>query len=98
MFIFRILRFLGLSEFPPLKLVHITTPIGATYLRQRHAQMKSAKPSIGSSKRSREDSSSTSGAMLAAEEAFVDPTAVVILLVVLRMLILQLLLLFHFVP
>ena len=35
MFIFRILRFLGLSDFPPLELVHITTPIGATYLRQR---------------------------------------------------------------
>ena len=34
MFIFRILRFLGLSEFPPLELVHVTTLIGATYLRQ----------------------------------------------------------------
>ena len=34
MFIFRILRFLGLSEFPPLELVHVTAPIGATYLRQ----------------------------------------------------------------
>ena len=33
MFIFRILRILSLSEFPPLELVHITTPIGATYLR-----------------------------------------------------------------
>ena len=37
MFIFRILRFVGLSEFPPLELVHIATPIGATYLRQRQA-------------------------------------------------------------
>ena len=35
MFIFRILRFLGLSDFPPLELVHIIAPIGATYLRQR---------------------------------------------------------------
>ena len=34
MYIYRILRFLGLSDFPPLKLVHITTPIGATFLRQ----------------------------------------------------------------
>ena len=33
MFIFRILRFLWLSEFPPLELVHIIAPIGATYLR-----------------------------------------------------------------
>ena len=33
MFIFRILRFLDLSDFPPLELVHITTLIGATYLR-----------------------------------------------------------------
>ena len=32
-FIFRILRFLDLSDFPPLELVHITAPIGATYLR-----------------------------------------------------------------
>ena len=34
-FIFRILRFLDLLDFPPLELVHITAPIGATYLRQR---------------------------------------------------------------
>ena len=34
MFIFRILIFLGISEFPPLELVHVTAPIGATYLRQ----------------------------------------------------------------
>ena len=34
MYIYRILRFLGLSDFPPLKLVQITTPIGATFLRQ----------------------------------------------------------------
>ena len=30
MFIFRILRFLWLSSFPPLELVHIIAPIGAT--------------------------------------------------------------------
>ena len=35
MYIYRILRFLGLSKFPPLELVHITTPIGATFLRQQ---------------------------------------------------------------
>ena len=37
MFIFRILRFLGLSKFPPLELVHVTAFIGATYLRQWQA-------------------------------------------------------------
>ena len=52
MYIYRILRFLGLSEFPPLELVHITAPIGATFLRQRQTLMKSNEPSIGTSKRS----------------------------------------------
>ena len=33
-YISRILRFLGLSDFPPLELVRLTTPIGATFLRQ----------------------------------------------------------------
>ena len=51
MFIFRILRFLGLLDFPPLELMHITAPIGATYLRQRQALMKSAEQSIETSKR-----------------------------------------------
>ena len=37
MFIFRILRFLRLSEFPPLELVHIIAPIEVTYLRQQQA-------------------------------------------------------------
>ena len=35
LYIYRILRSLGLSEFPPLELVHIIAPIGATFLRQR---------------------------------------------------------------
>ena len=34
MYIYRILRFLGLSDFPPLELVHIIAPVGATFLRQ----------------------------------------------------------------
>ena len=75
MFIFRILRFLELSEFPSLELVHIMAPIGTTYLRQRQSQMKGAKPSIGTSKRIRGDASTTSSAMPAAEETYVDPTA-----------------------
>ena len=68
MFIFRILRFLGLLDFPPLELMHITAPIGATYLRQRQVQMKNAEQSTGTSKRSRGDVATTSGTMPATEE------------------------------
>ena len=39
-FIHRILLFLGLDDFPTSELVHIIAPIGATFLRQRVAQMK----------------------------------------------------------
>ena len=77
MFILRILRFLGLLDFPPLDLVHITAPIGATYLRQRQAQIKSVEQSTRTSKRPQGDAATTSGVMLATEETFVDPTAVV---------------------
>ena len=35
MYIYRIFKFLGLFDFPPLKLIHITAHIGATFLRQR---------------------------------------------------------------
>ena len=68
LFIFRILRYLEMSEFPSLELVHIMSPIGTTYLRQRQTWMKSAEPSTGTSKRSKGDASTTFGAMLAAEE------------------------------
>ena len=34
-FIYRVLNFLGLANFPPLELVHIIAPIGATFLKQR---------------------------------------------------------------
>ena len=37
LFIFRILRYLEMSEFRHLELVHIMVPIGTTYLRQRQA-------------------------------------------------------------
>ena len=80
MFIFRILSFFGLSEFSSLELVHVIAPIEATYLRQRQTQMKSSKPSTGTSKRSRGEASTTipaSGAMPAAKETFVDLIAVV---------------------
>ena len=77
-YINRILRFLGLSDFPHLELVHITAPIGATFLRQGQAQMKSAEPSTGTSKRSKGEASTTassSEAMPTTEEVHVDPTA-----------------------
>ena len=66
-----------MSDFPPLELVHITAPIGATYLRQRQAQMKSVEQSIGTSKRPRGDAATTFGAMPTTKETFVDPTVVV---------------------
>ena len=47
LFIFRILRYLEMFEFPSLELVHIMAPIGTTYARQRQAQMKSDEPSTG---------------------------------------------------
>ena len=50
-FIHKILLHLGLEDFPTSEPVHIITPIGATFLRQRAAQMKA------SSKRPRVESS-----------------------------------------
>ena len=51
-FIYRILLHLGLDEFLASEPVHIIAPIGATFLRQRAAQMRA------SSKRHRVESSS----------------------------------------
>ena len=39
-FIHRILLFLGLDGFPSGELVHVVTPIGATFLRQRAAHLR----------------------------------------------------------
>ena len=39
-FIHRILLDLGLEDFPTFEPIHIIAPIGATFLRQRVAQMK----------------------------------------------------------
>ena len=50
-FIHRVLLHLGLEDFPASEPVHIITPIDATFLRQRAAQMKA------SSKRPRVESS-----------------------------------------
>ena len=74
-FIHRILLHLGLEEFPTSESVHIIACIGATFLRQRAAQMQA------SFKRSRVDSSSSgapphpSSTGDPATDAYVDPTA-----------------------
>ena len=39
-FIHRILLFLGLVDFPSGELVHVVTPLGATFLRQRAAHLR----------------------------------------------------------
>ena len=41
-FIYRILLFLGLDGFPSSEPVHVIAPIGATFLRQRAAQLRVA--------------------------------------------------------
>ena len=75
-FIHQILLHLGLDEFPTSKPVHIIASIGATFLRQRDAQMRA------SSKRPHVESSSSvappppSLGDPTAEE-YVDPTAAV---------------------
>ena len=70
-FILRILLFLGLDDFPASKLAHIIAPIGATFLRQRAAQMRE------SSKHPRVDPSSTaphtSSTGTTSSEASTDP-------------------------
>ena len=50
-FIHRIFLHLGLEDFPASKPVHIIAPIGATFLRQRTAQMRasSKRPCVESS-------------------------------------------------
>ena len=75
-FIHRILLDLGLEDFPAAEPVHIIAPIGATFLRQRAAQMKA------SSKRPRVKSSTgdASRPPLFGDpyaEEFVDPTATI---------------------
>ena len=43
-FIHRILLYLGLNGFPSGEPVHVIAPIGATFLRQRAAQLRVARP------------------------------------------------------
>ena len=67
---------LELEHFPPLVLLRITAPIGATFLRQRAAQKKLGvkRPRVESSIGSPIRGQSTVGD-LAMNEAFVDPIA-----------------------
>ena len=39
-FIYRILLFLGLADFPSGELIHVVAPLGATFLRQRAAHLR----------------------------------------------------------
>ena len=50
-------------------MVHLTTPIGATFLKQCNAQKKPAEPSEGTTKRPRVEPSR--------EDVPIDPTAIV---------------------
>nr|POE82519.1 hypothetical protein CFP56_72258 [Quercus suber] len=70
----RVLKYLGLKNFPSQELVHIQAPIGAKFLKQRSAQKKFVDPSVGSSKRPQVWS--TTGDV-SDEDMYGDPTAVV---------------------
>ena len=72
-FIYRVLNYLELENFPPLELVHITAPIGATFLKQRYAQRKLVEPSVTTSKRPHVDVVATTGDMFV-EDIHIDPT------------------------
>lgn len=68
-YICRILSFIELEHFPSSKLVHLTAPIRATFLKQCNAQRKPTKPSVGTTKRQREEPSH--------EDVPIDPTTAV---------------------
>ena len=75
-FIHRILLDLGLDYFPAFELVHIIARIGATFLKQRAAQLKASskrpyiKSSIGNASLSPPSSDPSA-------KAYMDPTAIV---------------------
>ena len=76
-FIHRILLHLGLDEFPASEPVHIIAPIGATFLRQRAAQMRASSkhPRVESSSGAAPSPPPSSSDPIA--EEYVDPTAAV---------------------
>ena len=73
-FIHKILLDLGLEDFLVSELIHIITPIGATFLRQRAAQLKPSSkcPHVESSKG---DASRAPHSSDPTVDAFADPTA-----------------------
>ena len=75
-FIHRILLHLGLKDFPAFEPVHIIAPIGATFLRQKAAQMKasSKRPCVESFSGVASHPPSSGDPTV---EEFVDPTAAV---------------------
>ena len=75
-FIHQILLDLGLEDFSASEPVHIIAPIGATFLKQRAAQMKASSkcPRVKSSTGDASQPSSSSDPTI---EEYVDPTAVV---------------------
>lgn len=72
--IHRVLKYLGLKNFPSHELVHIQAPIGAKFLKQRTAQKKVVDLSVGPSNRPRVRS--TTGDVQD-EDMHGDPTSVV---------------------
>ena len=72
-FIYRVLNYLESENFAPLELVHITAPIGATFLKQRYAQRKLDEPSVSTSKRPRVDVVTATGDM-SVKEIHIDLT------------------------
>lgn len=69
-FIRRILDSIELERFPYSKLVHLTAPIGATFLKQRNEQKKPVEPSVGTTNRQRVQPSH--------EDVPIDPTVAVV--------------------
>ena len=51
--IYRVLKYLGLKNFPSQELIHIQAPIGAKFLKQQSAQKKFVDPNVGPSKKRR---------------------------------------------
>ena len=72
-FIHQIILRLGLEEFPASKPIHIIAPIGATFLRQRVAQMRASlkRPRVESSSSAPPPPPSSGDPTV---NAFVDPT------------------------
>ena len=80
-FIHRILLYLGLEDFPASEPVHIVAPIGATFLRQRAAQLRasSKRPKVEPSSVAPPPPSSIGDTMV---EEFVDPATAAVATVV----------------